>query len=299
MRYKYLLFSLSAVSIWAGNTIVNKLAAGSIPPGAIAFLRWLLAFIVLSPFVAGDAWRHRETIRKHLPKLAVLGLLGMALCQGIGYYAARHTSATNMALFLSMVPLLTFFLSAIVHGEKPSALAIFGGIFALLGIILVLGQGNPVAVLANGIGKGDAMMLMAVLAYAGYSTLLKSWSGPLPVLTSLYAQIACAVVFLLPVYLVSGPVAFSRANMAMIAYAAIAGSIIAPAIWMSAVQNLGPGRTSIFMNLIPIITALIAAVLLDEKLHAYHLIGGGMTIAGVVLSQRPTSRTVRLKASTS
>lgn len=286
MPVQYFLFSLLAVSIWAGNTIVSKLAAGAIPPGVIAFERWFIAFVILTPFIARDAWHHRKTIARHLPKLAILGLLGMAMCQGLGYYAAGFTSATNMAILLSLVPLLTLILSALFLNEKPSTLATAGGLLSLCGIFVVLGKGNPSLLLSQGVGRGDAVMLLAVLAYAGYGILLRRWSIPLAVWTSIYIQIGAAVVFLLPSYLMEGSSAFSASNTIMILYAAIPGSILAPFVWMSAVKHLGAGRTAIFMNLIPIMTAIVAAIFLNEALHVYHLVGGGMTIAGIILVQR-------------
>ncbi len=299
MPVKYLLFSLLAVFIWVGNTIVSKLAAGAIAPGTIAFERWFIAFIILTPMAARDGWRHRKTIATHLPKLIVLGLLGMAACQGLGYYAAGFTSATNMAIMLSLVPLLTLILSALFLGDKPSSLAMLGGLISLFGIFVVLGQGDPERLLSQGVGRGDAMMLVAVLAYAGYGILLRRWAIPLATWTSIYVQIGAAVVLLLPSYLLAGASAFTLPNVAMVLYAAIPGSILAPFVWMSAVRHLGAARTAIFMNLIPILTAIIAAIFLGESLHIYHLVGGGMTIAGIILVQRKAAdRKPRAKAVT-
>ena len=66
-------------------------------------------------------------------------------------------------------------------------------------------------------------------------------------------------------------------------------SMIAPLVWMQAVHRLGPSRTTLFFNLLPLVTALIAAVVLDEQLARYHLVGGLLTLAGVVLAERWTT----------
>jgi len=289
MPIKYLLFSLLAVFIWVGNTIVSKLAAAAIPPGTIAFERWFIAFLILTPLVGRDCWQHRRTVVANLPKLVVLGLLGMAACQGLGYYAAAFTTATNIAIMLSLVPLLTLGLSVVFNGEKPQGLALLGGVISLFGIFVVLGQGEPSRLLSQGVGHGDAIMLIAVLAYAGYGILLRRWAIPLAMWTSVYVQICAAVALLIPTYLMSAPSAFNLPNTAMILYAAIPGSILAPFVWMSAVKHVGAARTAIFMNLIPILTAIIAAIFLGETLHIYHLVGGGMTITGIILVQRKVS----------
>lgn len=76
----------------------------------------------------------------------------------------------------------------------------------------------------------------------------------------------------------------------MILYVAIPGSILAPFFWMSAVKHRGAARIAIFMNLIPVATAIAAAICLGETLHIYHVIGGSMTVPGIVLVQRQSGR---------
>lgn len=76
----------------------------------------------------------------------------LAACQGLGYYAAGFTMATNMAIMLSLVPLI---LSAVFLGERPSSLAVIGGVVSLSGIFVVLGQGDPSRLLSQGMGRGE------------------------------------------------------------------------------------------------------------------------------------------------
>ncbi|MEG2040940.1 MAG: EamA family transporter, partial [Hafnia sp.] len=71
------LFPLFAVLIWSMNAIVSKVSAGAIDPAAISFYRWVLALLVLTPFVLPGVVRNRKAIRPHLGKLLILGLLGM------------------------------------------------------------------------------------------------------------------------------------------------------------------------------------------------------------------------------
>ena len=103
------LFPLLAVFIWAGNSIVNKLSFGIIDPEAIAFYRWFFAMLLLTPFVAGRVWQKRRVILPLLPKFATLAMLGMVLNQSLAYFAAATTTATNMALITSLVPMIACF----------------------------------------------------------------------------------------------------------------------------------------------------------------------------------------------
>lgn len=63
------LFPILASLIWAGSTVVNRLAVGAIEPAAISFYRWLLAFILLSPWLLPRAWKQRRLIRRHFWQL--------------------------------------------------------------------------------------------------------------------------------------------------------------------------------------------------------------------------------------
>ena len=184
---------LGAVLIWSGNMTINQLTVGAIAPSSIAFLRWVLALAVLTPFLAPAAWKHRATIRREWPKLAVLGLLGMGLWQGLAYVAAETTSATNMGILAAMVPLLTVLLSALVLREPPSLGGVAGGALALFGVTILLGRGNPLSLLELTVARGDALMLVAATCYTLYGVMLKRWPIGLPPWVLLYAQVIFAV----------------------------------------------------------------------------------------------------------
>jgi drug/metabolite transporter (DMT)-like permease len=105
----------------------------------------------------------------------------------------------------------------------------------------------------------------------------------------LYLQVLVAIVVLLPLFVLSDKTGLNSHNIGLVLYACVLASMIAPLVWMQAVHRLGPSRTTLFFNLLPLVTALIAAVVLDEQLASYHLVGGLLTLAGVVLAERWTT----------
>lgn len=279
-------FPLLAIFIWAGNTVINKLAVGVIYPTEISFYRWLLAGLLFTPFLLKPVIANWSVIRPNLGKIFILGLLGMVIYQSLAYFAAALTSATNMGIILSLMPLMVLTLSIISLGQRLTAGALVGAALSFAGVLVVVSNGSLKALLAHGLNLGDAMMLIATLAYAIYSTLLKKWQLRLPPLQMLYLQVLVAIVLLFPLYVVSPKVGPNLHNIGLVLYACVLASMLAPLAWMKAVAVLGPSRTSLFFNLLPLITALIAAVVLNEQLHAYHLIGGALTLGGVILSER-------------
>lgn len=280
------LFPLLAVLIWSINAVVSKAAASVIDPAAISFYRWLLALLTLTPFVLPGILRNLQAIKQYWWKLLILGLLGMVLYQSLAYYAAHSVSALFMGILNSLIPLLTVLISLVVLSVVPTIGIVLGGVLSLVGLIWLVSAGDPAQLLQHGIGRGELMMFAASASYALYGVLTKRWAIALPNWQSLYVQIIFGVLLLLPNFLLAPNVELNAHNIPLVLFAGIPASIIASFLWIQGVIRLGANKASIFMNLSPIFTAIIAVFFLHEKLHSYHLIGGGITLVGVIIAQR-------------
>ncbi|EMF8900704.1 EamA family transporter [Vibrio parahaemolyticus] len=273
------------VMIWGGNSIVNKMAASTIEPSAMSFYRWFVAMVLLTPLCLPAVIKQRHVIRPYLTKLAFLALLGMVLNQSLGYYAGLTTTASNMALITSLVPLISVFLSVPLLGKSVSMLSIVGGVISLGGLAFMLGHGDVTYFLHQDMTQGDSLMLLAALVYAAYCVLLKRWKMPFNSLTLVYMQGFFSVIMLTPLWLSSEQLLPSQEALPLIAYAGIAASIFAPLMWVKAIDLIGADSSAMFMNLMPVVSVALASTLLGEEIHVYHIIGGLMVISGVILSQ--------------
>jgi drug/metabolite transporter (DMT)-like permease len=278
------------VLIWGGNAIVNKMSASAIEPSAMSFYRWALAILVMTPFCLPKVKRYWPEIRKNSAKLAFLALLGMVLNQSLGYYAAATTTASNMALITSLVPLLAVFISVPLLGKRISKLSIVGGVISLAGLAFMLGQGDLSFFLHQDISQGDGLMVLAAIVYATYCVLLKRWKMQLSTWMLIYTQGVFAVIMLFPLLLTSEQILPSSSALPLIAYAGLLGSLVAPLLWVKAIDLIGADGSAMFMNLLPVIAVALAAVLLGESITQFHLIGGLMVISGVILSQIKTKK---------
>ncbi len=297
--YMNMFFPFLAVLIWSINAVVSKAATTAIDPAAISFYRWLLAFLTLTPFVALPVIRQWKTIRQYWWKLLILGALGMVLYQSLAYYAAHSVSATFMGILNSLIPLLTVVISIFVLRVIPTVGIAFGTVLSLFGLVWLVSTGDPLSLLQHGLSRGELMMFLASVSYALYGVLTKHWSIPLPNWQSLYVQIAFAVLLLLPNFLLTKDIQLNANNIPLVLFAGIPASILAPYLWIQGVIKLGANTTSIFMNLAPVFTAIIAILALHEKMHSYHLIGGGITLLGVVLAQQLRTPLIRPKTAKS
>ncbi|MBN9059081.1 DMT family transporter [Kaistia sp. MMO-174] len=281
------LYPFSAVALWSGNVIVSRMSAHTIGPEAITFYRLLFAVLLMSGFVALPAWRNKAAIWPHLGQFAILGFLAMCLFQSLSYLAAETTTATNMAVFTALTPLLTVALSAVLLKDTPTIGMVGGGLLSLLGLIYLVSGGSPAALLRDGLHLGDPLMFAAALVYALYGVLLKRWNLPVTGWQSTYMQALCALVIMFPAFLATpAPLrALNRETLPLIAYAGGLASVVLPFLWIRGVQILGPSRCAAFMNLLPVMTALGAILMLGEPVRLHHIIGGGAALAGVACAE--------------
>jgi drug/metabolite transporter (DMT)-like permease len=251
--------------------VVTKLSAGAIFPAEIGFYRWLLAGLLFTPFLLPQVWRNRAAIRPHLGKVFVLGVLGMAMYQSLAYFAAGITSATNMGIILSLMPLMSLALSIAWLGQRLSYGALLGALVSFFGVLEVVSPASR-QLLHQGLNSGDLMMLVATLAYALYSFLLKKWQLRLPPMQLLYLQVLVAIVVLLPLFLLSDKTGLNSHNIGLVLYACVLASMIAPRVWMQACTawgRAGPRCSSTCCR-----GTAVIAVVLDEQLASYHLVAG-------------------------
>ncbi|MGF1906304.1 DMT family transporter [Aliivibrio salmonicida] len=286
----YYLLPLFTVIIWGGNSIINKMAASAIEPSAMSFYRWAFAMLLLTPFCLPSIIKSRHVIRPYLSKLAFLALLGMVINQSLGYYAGLTTTASNMSLIISLVPLISVFLSVPLLGKRISTLSIVGAVISLAGLTFMLGHGDVTFFLHQSITQGDGLMVIAAFTYAAYCVLLKRWKMPITNWQMIYMQGMFAVAMLMPLWLTSDNLLPPKESIPLIMYASIAASIAAPWMWVKAIDVIGAESSAMFMNLMPVVAVSLAAVLLGEKIESYHLMGGLMVISGVILAQIKTKK---------
>ncbi|EOR10011.1 DMT family transporter [Acinetobacter genomosp. 15BJ] len=287
MFQKAFFYPLFAILFWAGNVVVSKMASHAISPVAITFYRLVLALAVMSTFVLIPVWNNRHTIKQYWKQLALGGFLSVSLFQFLSYQAASTTTATNMAIVTALIPLLTMILSSVMLKDRLSYGMLFGGALSFYGILYLLSHGAITTIWKQGVHLGDGLMLIAAAGYALYGVLLKRWKMPIPAWQSNFVQSSFAIVYVLPffIFLPASQMQLNQQTIPLIVYASIFSSVLLSYLWIEGVRHLGPNRNSIFMNLLPLFTALIAVALLGEHLQMFHYIGGGLTLIGILIAQ--------------
>ena len=259
-----------------------------IPPVAMSFWRWLLAGLILLPFVARDLRRHWPVVRRSWRLLTVLGLISVTTFNTLCYVALQWTTATNGTLFNSIIPVLIVAIGWTVLREPLSLRQGVGVIVSLAGALIIVSRGNPAVLLGLEFNRGDLLLIVAMTAWALYTVLLR-WR---PVELSGLPFLACIVYFGLPVLglayameLAAGRTfILTPATAATFAYYAVFPSILSNLSFNRGVAAVGPNRAGIFIHLMPVFGILLSALLLGERPALYHLAGMALVFCGIWLS---------------
>ncbi|MCD1631771.1 MULTISPECIES: DMT family transporter [Marinobacter] len=280
---------------WAGNAVVARGTVEHVPPLSMSFWRWVIALAILLPFGFPGMWHHRRVIRARLGSMLALATFSVAAFNSLLYYAAITTTATNIALINATIPIFVALLAWMLLGDRTRPVQALGIALAIGGILTVVARGELSVLTGLQAQPGDLIMVAAVFSWGLFSVLLRRQAVPLPALTFLTTQILLGTLVILPFYLVdlfffAGGFELTRNTAMSLLYFAIFPGILAYAFWNHGVHAIGPARAAIFMYLTPVFASILAGIFLGESLGAFHMIGGLLILAGLVLATRTGRR---------
>ena len=285
-----------ATACWASAFILGKVVLREMTPLVLATWRYVVASLVLLPFVL----RSRAAVRSGaVPATgAVLPLAVMVVSGGVLYpwlflAALARTSAANTSLLIALNPIVTLLLSPLV-GERLVRTQVLGASLAFAGAVLVISRGDLVELLALRIDTGDLLALAAAACWATFNLTSRLVVDRLPASSVNLAVYAGGAVALGLLGLADGPVvqlehATASAVGAVVAMAVLS-SVVAGQLFLTGVRDAGVGRAVVFIYLVPVLTAIMSVAVLGEQLSGAQLAGGAAVLAGLLLTTRSGSR---------
>jgi len=285
MKYRAWIFLLLANLFWAGNMIFGKFSTFEFPAIWIAFLRWTVAVIFLIPIahlLEKPLWI--QIWKRYWASITLLAILNIVVYCYLSYASLQFTSATNGALINTLTPALIMLFSFLILREKGSIFQIVGLITSFIGVLTVLTKGSPLQLFHTEYNKGDLLMFLGVLCFATYSLLVKKMKG-IPAVTFVAMMAVVGTIVMIP-FLFFQPIQMEKITslgIIGIIYLGIFPSVGSQIFWNYGIKVLGPSKTGITMNLIPIFTAIISTFL-GQNLVISQIIGGLLTIVGMILA---------------
>ena len=290
INFAYIFLFLS-VLFWSGNFIVGKFASYyHIPPFSLNFYRWFFAWIILAPFTLPEIIEKKNYIKDNYKLFIVLGITSVTIFNSIVYYSLNFTQVISGVLMISTIPVMIMFISSILKIEKTNIFQILGVIFSFIGVILIITKADLELLKNLDFNKGDLTMVMAMFSWATYSALLKKKKHELSQLTLLQVIISFGLIFLIPVYIIEFKMGYliklNTSFILVLAYVVLFPGLASFIFWIKGISLIGPNRSGVFLHLMPILSAIMAMIIFDEKFMFYHFLGAIFILTGIILSNR-------------
>lgn len=276
--------------LFSTNIIAARAVSDFIPPFALAFWRWWLAFLLFVPAIGPDLLRYRRELLSEWRDLLVLGILGMGICGAFVYVGADTTSATNIGLIYATAPIIIAGAATLLYREPLGRVKALGILVSLLGVLVIVFRGDLVALQTLSLVPGDLWIATAAVSWAVYSVMLRYRPSQLPGRVRFAATMLYGAMALLPFHileLANGNVPELNAEtlIAVLIVAIVPG--LGAYLGYARIQRaLGASPTALILYLAPVYTALMAWLVLGESLQLYHLIGAALILPGIYLSTR-------------
>lgn len=285
--------------LWAGNAVVGRAVHEMVPPLTLNFLRWGLATLLLLP-MGYSIFRSGSGLWTNWRRYALLGLLGVGLYNSLQYLALHTSSPLNVTLVAASMPVWMLLIGRIFYGVAIRHLQLVGSVLSLLGVLVILAQGQWSQLRHLYFVAGDLLMVIAAIIWSFYSWQLtrahdsedirRSWA------TFLLAQVLFGAVWSGAFAVVEWSVtdwhiAWGWGLALALAYVAVGPAVIAFRCWGAGVQRVGPTTAGFFNNLTPLFAALLSLFMLGDTPKLYHAVAFGLIVCGIVLSGRTASQT--------
>lgn len=272
---------------WASAFIAGKVVLEEMTPLVASAWRSGIALVLLLPF----AFRNLRGIRL---RPLVLPLAVLVIGGGIAYpwcflNSLQHTTATNSSLLIALNPVFTV-LAAPLIGEHLTRRRLGGILLSLTGATIVITQGELRRLLDLSLNVGDLFALASAVIWAVFnltSRLALAQLSPAPINCLVYGVGTAALLLLgLPEHPLQQLLDASAAAITGLLVMAVLASVLAAQLFLLGLRAIGVSRAVVFIYLVPVLTALLSALMLDESLTLPQVAGGTAVLSGVYLTSR-------------
>ena len=284
----YGLLTLTAF-LWGGNAIAVKKVLAEMSPVVLTMLR----FAVFSSILMIAAWfrEGKRSIpqRKHLPALLLMGLSSTVLNNGIQFTGLLYSTAINCVVITAFGPVITGVLASLVLNERLNRKQWLGVAISSAGVIVITSGGSWAKLAGMYWNWGDILFLLSCVGWSIYAIagrrIMKELS---PMTTTAWAG-GFGSLMMLGIALLQGfdgSISVTGGNWGWLAYICFGSGLVAFTLWNVGVDEVGPNRASVFINLIPVSGIVFSVLLLGETVGWFHGVGAAWIIGGVWLATR-------------
>jgi len=290
-NYLAYLFLVLAALFWSGNFIVGKFATlFEIPPLTLNVFRWISVWFILIPFTYKEIYNNLSYIKKNWLVIGFMGVITISTFNSVVYFALNYTQVINAVLMLAAIPAATIVLSSLMKIEKTNIFQILGLLLSIIGIGSIISNGDIQKIISLSFNKGDLWMLVCVVTWSLYTTLLKKYKFKFSQFTLIQLMVSVGILFLIPQFFYEKSIGLelnlNKAFFLILFYVVVFPAIAAYYCWQKGVQIIGPNRSTMFVQLMPLFSAVMAIIIFKEKFEIYHFAGAAFILTGIYLSNK-------------
>ena len=274
---------------WGSVFPIAKILLVDISGASLALYRFVIAVLSLGIYM-----KLRRITLPHLTlfqwmMLLLVGMFGVGGFNIALFSGLQQTSATNAALIMSLSPIVTSLLSAILSKQWITKKQCISLVISFSGVVLVITNGSMDRLIQLNVNHGDLIIMVAMLAWSSYticSQKLNTWAATIP-----YTQITMAAgLFSLLIFSFiqvdshawQEVQTLSVIGLVEVLYLGLFSTVIGYLFWIQGVSDLGPAKASIFYNLVPVFAALIS-LMFGQVLTEVQLTGMAIVLLGLTL----------------
>jgi drug/metabolite transporter (DMT)-like permease len=283
--------AFAAAVLLGASVVAVRVAVRDIPPTTLAVLRFGQGALVLLGATALVKPALLRVDRRSFRLNALLGAIFFSLFPLSFNAGLQFTQATRGALMLATMPVWSMLLARWFIGERLGIRRTVGVGLTLIGVLIVVSERGLNLGTDGRALLGDALVLLSAFWGALYGVLAKRAlirQHPLTVVS--YAMLIGTLI-LLPIALWEGVVGeFGRLDSSLaliVLFLGIPGGVIAFGMWTAALARLSPTQVAVYVNLNPIVAAILGVLLLSERASPTFLLSFATVIAGVLLVNWP------------
>ena len=281
---------VATMLLWGGTFVAGRIVVQDMPPFVAAFCRFAVASVSLLALTSRIEGKLPRLHRRLWMPIGLLGLTGILAYNAFFFAGLQTVPAGRAALIIALNPVAIALGAALFLKEPLTRQKVLGIALSLLGAAVVISGGSPMDILRGQVGLGELMLLGCVVSWMGFTLIGKTVMADLsPFATTTYACVVGAIFLLWPALGNGLLEVIPKASLMTwfgIGYLGILGSAVGFSWYYDGVRQIGPARAGVFINLVPVFAIVLAALVLKEAPSPSLLLGGGLVVAGVALTNR-------------
>jgi len=278
------------VAVWGASFIATKVVLRDVSPATVVWMRFLIGVIILGAAVFSRKQMALPNY-KDLAYFALLGFIGITFHQWLQSTALQTSQAGTTAWIVATTPIYIALLGWLFLKERLGWLRVAGIALATLGVLLVVTKGYLASLVQGSFGApGDILILLSALNWAVFSVISRHALKNHPAARMMFFVMLFGWLFS-SILFFSGPGLRQVRQLTLngwlgIGFLGIFCSGLAYIFWYDGLQVIPASQVGVFLYLEPLVTVVVAAIVLGEPLLLATLLGGAIILSGVWLVNR-------------